>query len=169
MSRLTVDANVGGLKAMLDRVSAKAGNTTPALKMIGQTIMDDAVIPAFRNKVSPNGVPWPPLTAAYLAQREGKGTRPLQRTGVLKSSFNYQMTDVAGLKFISAGNSVSIGTPFDFFKYHQHLPENEHLNQGIMPERAALPKLTPTGQLPGQLHAKVLETLNDYIGEAIKK
>jgi len=176
--RLSVTVSgTNGVKGIISKIAAKVGEPRPAMQLIGQTLLDDYVLPSFKNQRSPDGAKWPPLKRSTLdslvpgtaettgvpGAAEAGGRRrwtyselALVRRRLLRNSFNY---DVAG-----DGQSVSIGTPFAFFKYHQQMPNSGlPAGKGIIPKRAALPEPQGGGQLKGSIMSDLASVLSSYL------
>lgn len=159
----TLTFDTGGLKTALAKIEKRVGTPAPALKLIGQTILDDIVLPAFSSSTAPDGTPWEPLKESTLEgivpgtagrRRKTYGSKPLVRRRLLRNSMNWQLT--------ADQRAVSIGTPFEWFKYHQQPPTNPP-GKGIIPRRPALPDPTATGRLPPNVQKLVSGTLGRYI------
>lgn len=151
MITASVHLQIPDLKRLLKKVSSAHG-TAPAMRLIGAAGVDLARA-AFREQRSPSGEKWPDLAHSTLAARRRrgvKGERPLHRTGALRNSFNYQLRE--------GGRAVSIGTPHEFFKYHQQ-PTGP--GKGIIPRRAALPQ--QNRPLPAAWQDEIVETLEAFL------
>jgi len=133
------------------------GKLEPAgIKGVLKNIGEEGVqltLKAFRDQRNPDtGKKWAPLKPETIKRRRGTGTVPLQRTRELRNSFHWELVD--------GGSAVSIGTPYPFFKYHQHLPENAHLDHHIMPRREAFPNQQP---LPKPWATGFLDAVESYL------
>ena len=157
------------LKDAIGRASDLLKDPRPALEVIGETVLEDGVRRAFREQESADGTPWPPLAESTLKARVPGRTRrrasysdgkPLHRRGAYRNSWNWQLR--------KAGQaSVSIGTPYAYAKYHEHLPQYDYLDRGIIPKRRALP-IDDRGNLTPGMTSKLLTAIDDLIEQSLQ-
>lgn len=154
---LRVDVDTKSVRTMLTRLAAVTSRPEGALRILGQTIVDDLVLPAFDDQRSPDGKPWPPpkpATLAARARRGKRGTLALIETAELRNSFNYQITD--------GGTTLRVGTPRRDAVYHQG---DDTRPRRVIPERAMLPKPTATGSLGAKASRVINHALEDALRE----
>jgi hypothetical protein len=148
-----------GVTRALDLLEALFRSPRAPLQVLGQTVLDDMVLPSFERQVSPDGVPWPKLRPGTLAKRQRAGfmgTTPLKITGTLRNSFNYQLAE--------GDTAVSIGTPRHDARYHQG---DDTRPRRVIPERAMLPKPeggAVSGSVAAALERALMQSVRDIIG-----
>lgn len=71
--------------------------------------------------------PWPPLSPDYKKQKDKvyAGRKILERTGRMRRSYFYEVK----------GNELLISNRTPYWQYHEHLPQNESRDRGVMPVR----------------------------------
>lgn len=157
----TVDLEVDApdLKRLLDKL--EAGRLRGALKNIGEAGVPLARA-TFQEGTDPYGAKWPALQQstlnAYIGRagvpgrprRRDRGTTPLNRTGALRGSLNWQL---AGADAVSIGASVAYG------KYHQGDPERQSAD--VVPRRMFLP--TAERGLPDLWREELTEAVEAYL------
>ena len=108
--QIRVEINDKAFRRALGRLKANAENLRPALKSIGEAMLrstDDR----FKNQVSPDGLPWTPLSRPWRAYKERKHyiLKILQMRGRLRSSIVYQVGD----------DELAVGTNVIYAAIHQ--------------------------------------------------
>lgn len=161
-----VEIDTSNVVAGLKRLASVTGRPEAAMRILGQSILDDLVLESFHKGRSPDGKPWAPLKPATLRarRRRGKwGTRTLVETGELRNSFHYQVTD--------DGTTLRVGSPLRYAIYHQG---DKDLPRRVLPERAMLPKPNKAGKFRGHVASKVInqalkDAFNELAPAAMKK
>lgn len=146
------------VQQMLERVAKATGSPRAALVNIGETGVN-LVQESFRTETSAHGEKWPALSPRTIAARKAKGyagEKPLQRTGIFRRSFHWDLT--------SDGKGVTIGTPHKFAKYHQGDPD--HPSKGIIPKRSFLPEKHRA--FPRAWREQMVADLAEYLAEVTK-
>jgi phage gpG-like protein len=83
---LEITYNDGNIQTILKRIMAETGNTEPAMRAIGEVVMEISKR-SFDNSASPDGTPWDANSEAtilqYLEKTGGnyKKTGPLSKKG----------------------------------------------------------------------------------------
>lgn len=149
MANISVATDATQINDLIQKVS-KPG---PALRVVGEGLVS-LVGDHFRDSKGPEGREWLPILPESNLKREHPSPNPipLRDTGVLANSFNAQLVD--------GGHAVSVGTPFEFYRYHQHDPDYP-IDKHIMPIRNVLPiKHQP---LPESWAKSIITSLEEYL------
>lgn len=115
--------------------------------LIGDTLVD-LVRDTFNESRDPYGRRWKPLDPEYLARREGGGTKPLVRSGILRNSFSHN----------ASRDGVEIGTSADYAIYHQG--DDSYPSRGIIPRRAFFPT---DDELPPRWATEVIDLMEAFL------
>lgn len=112
-------------------LARRMSNPEPGLRKAGDDYL--RTIQLRHDRESYQMRPWQPLSPAYKARKDQEypGRKILERTGKMRESYRYKVV----------GRSLYVGNLTNYHKYHEHFPENAHLDKGIMPTRKTL---TPT-------------------------
>jgi len=159
-----IDVTISVDTAKLDRLlsdfpHALAAAKRNALKAIGDEIKSEAD-QTFRNPVMRSS-PWAPRKPTYIVtenKRTGKKKRKLddhpllQKSGLMKQGID---------KKIVGSNTVVIGTPQEYIKYHQFGTKH-------MPARPVFP-IDAKGQLTPRMTRKIHKLVNEALEDELRK
>ena len=102
--RVTIDDSE--VVAALDRLAAAGRDLTPAMRDVGEHLLNSAR-ERFRSETAPDGAPWAPLTAATRRRKERNKHRILTLEGHLSGNLAYR------------ADSVEVGSPSIYAGTHQ--------------------------------------------------
>ena len=85
--RITIDNQT--VRAGLRELAGRIGNLSPALKVIGERMVEWTFERFNRGGPAPDGTPWAPLKPATLKRKRGKGI--LRESDLLRDSVHYQL------------------------------------------------------------------------------
>ncbi len=92
-AQITVDD--GAVLAALERLITAGRDPSPALKALGEAMVNTTKERLRTTKRSPAGVPWTALSRAYARRKRGPGI--LEETGELRGSPRWQLDGLAAL------------------------------------------------------------------------
>ena len=104
--RVTIDDSE--VVAALDRLAAAGRDLTPAMRDVGEHLLNSAR-ERFRTETAPDGTPWAPLTAATRRRKERNKHRILTLEGHLSGGLDYR----------ADSDSVEVGSPSIYAGTHQ--------------------------------------------------
>lgn len=175
---LEITYNDGSIQAMLNRIVAATQNTEPAMRTIGEVVMEISKR-SFDNSASPDGTPWAPNTQAtilrYMAQFSGnyKKDGTLSKKGVtrlaskkpligqsrdLQRQFSYAATSDS----VTITNSMVYAAMQQFGGTKQQFP---HL-WGDIPARPFMP-IEEGGGVMQEAEAEIIQVMQDYLDTII--
>lgn len=138
------------VRQALNDLARRVADLSPAMRAIGQEL-ETRIAERFERQRDPAGRPWAPLKGATLAKKKGRGSI-LYHTGDLLDSRTHR----AGRDFVEVG----FGKPYA--AYHE-------FGTRKMPRRGLL-MADPNARTLGEAdRAAIIETLADYLADALKR
>ena len=89
-ARITLDVEDRQVLAVLDQLLARMDDVTPALRDIGEALLN-STRQRFSDQQAPDGTPWAPLSAAYQARKKKNADKILVLDGYLSGLLTYQV------------------------------------------------------------------------------
>ncbi len=90
-ARITIDIDDREVLAVLDQLLARLDDPTPALRDIGEALLNSHHR-RFEEQVAPDGTPWAPLSPAYQAKKKKNKDKILVLDGYLSGLLTYQVS-----------------------------------------------------------------------------
>lgn len=134
------------LRAALHRLADAAGDLTPVMTEIGET-MRQSVTESFETGTDPFGTPWAPLK-----RRNG---RPLVDTGTLKRSFVMQ----------AMAGSAEVGTALEYAAIHQFGGKAGRNLAAVITARPFLPTTTLPNTWRQDIEGAITRHLRAALGD----
>lgn len=150
---INVEVDDALIRQKLERMSKSLKNLKPAMRSIGQDIVENIRL-GFRDSTDPWGVDWYPLAAITIRNRRNKSDKPLVDTGVMRNSINSR----------AAKKSVTVGLKdSQSHKGLTHQYGGEYKGRHV-PPRPFLPIRHFGGvELPADWVADILESLETHL------
>ena len=172
MSSFTVTVKDDEVKQALAALQQHLNNMQPAMKKIGETIMERAKR-RFDTSTAPDGTPWQPLSAVTLGIISGrlgssyqKKDGSLNKEGLAKMGARKPLVDTHTLSrqfFVSADqNSASVYNSEAYAAIHQFGGMAGRNRQVKIPARPFLP-VNAAGDLAATEREQVLQVIADYL------
>ena len=183
MSSFTIQVDDAEVQAALARLAAAGQGLAPVLQAIGDDIMERAKR-RFDTATGPDGAPWRAnarsTIEAFLRAKGGYGEKGLTKKGhinakvqswaMAKRPLQGHSGDLARQFHVAVqGNSVTVGNSMRYAAMQQFGGKKSQFAHlwGDIPARPFLP-VTVEEELYPQERATILETLNEYLADALK-
>lgn len=139
---ISIQSSDRAIQQKLKSLQAKIKDLTPAMKNIGEVLLD-STDQRFANEKDPDGRPWTPNTPYTISQKKilKRIQKVLQSTGRGRASISYRATPI----------SVAVGTNVPYMVKHQ-------LGQGV-PRREFL-------GISKKDEAEIAIVLDEFLGES---
>ena len=105
---IRVEFDDAEVRRALDRLAKAGADLTPAMREIGETLLNSAR-ERFSDQTSPDGTPWAPLSAEYSARKPRNQDKVLTLDGFLRGALAYR----------AGADSVEVGSPLIYAGTHQ--------------------------------------------------
>jgi phage virion morphogenesis protein len=144
MAKLEITITQSDLDRAFAGITDRANNLAPALDEVGQYLLLETR-DRFDKEVDPEGRAWAELKPKTIERKRKKGRQlgKLKEFGTLRDTINYQVN----------GNSLSIGSPQKYAKFHQQ-PQGP--GKGIIPRRAFL-------GINDRNEQRIIQIIRDYL------
>jgi len=176
---LEITYNDGNIQTMLKRIMAETGNTEPAMRAIGEVVMEISKR-SFDNSASPDGTPWAANSEATILQylekiggnykKDGTLSKKGQIRAINKRPLIGQSRDLqrqfsysATADSVTITNSMAYAAIQHFGGTKQQFP---HL-WGDIPSRKFMP-IADDGSLMEQAEEEVIQIMQDYLDDIIR-
>lgn len=155
---ITVTLDDAEVKTALTRLGTRMSDLSPAMRSIGEKLLQSTRGRIEHGGPAPDGAPWAPLSPVTLARKKGVGK--LIERGRLLGSFNYR----------ADAYSVTVGTNVVYAAVHQFGMRRGYAGTGhYKTRRGSFP--IPWGDIPARPflgvssadRASILDTLTDYL------
>lgn len=170
--------NDGNIQSMLSRIMAIERNTQPAMKQIGEVVMEISKR-SFDNSASPDGTPWAANSEATILQYLEKTGGNYKKDGTLSKkgqtrvinkhpligelgNLSRQFSYTATADSVTVSNSKEYAAMQQFGGTKQQFP---HL-WGNIPARPFMPIATD-GSMMEQAEAEIVQVMQDYLDDII--
>ncbi|WP_036244705.1 phage virion morphogenesis protein [Methylobacter tundripaludum] len=104
---INVEIDTNQISAELNRLLARTGNLSPALREIGE-ILTESTKQRFASTTGPDGQQWAPNPPSMLDRK--RGSRPLTDEGTLGDTIDYQL---------QGADALLIGSPMEYAAMQQ--------------------------------------------------
>lgn len=141
---ITITIENDAISAMFAALRSKVDNVDEALNVIGEFMRTEADL-GFKDGIDPYGLPWLPLKRnRRLNKAAGKGSKPLQDTGALRSSISFALE----------GAGVTVGLAETYAIFHQ-------FGTRFLPVRSMLP--SENQGLPTHWQESILDVMRQFL------
>lgn len=90
-ARVTLEVDDRQVLSVLDRLIERLGDATPALRDIGEALLNSHRR-RFEEQTAPDGTPWAPLSPSYQAKKKKNADKILVLDGSLSGLLTYQVS-----------------------------------------------------------------------------
>lgn len=116
------------LREALQKLAKATGDLKPALRGIGEFLMESTQGRIKAGGPDPDGKPWAPLSPAYLLVKKGPGT--LRESGQLMDTLHWQLIGDTGVAVGSSKVYAAIQQLGGTVKHKARIQENAHRDDG---------------------------------------
>ena len=156
--RIRVEFDDAEVRRALDRLAAAGRDLTPAMREIGETLLN-STRERFSSQTSPDGTPWAPLSETTKARKQKNKDKILTLEGHLRGGLDYR----------ADADSVEVGSPSIYAGTHQFGAPAGSFAPGIpwgdIPARPFL--VDDDGRLAAEDEAAIRETVLTHLEKAV--